>query len=65
MTIMQGMVSTMNCNLMSCEGEREGSGSDRERAPGNRCSFWKTSPVTKNDDIAGLGIWLFLSFGRQ
>lgn len=33
-----------------------------ERAPGNRCSFWKTSHVAKNDDIAGLDIWLFVLF---
>lgn len=55
----------MNCNLVYREGKREGNGSDHEIAPGNRRSFWKTNHVTKNDDIAVLGIWLFLSFGHQ
>lgn len=27
-----------------------------ERAPGNRGSAWKTSPVTKNNDIADFDI---------
>lgn len=51
--MLQGVVSIIVIGVYY-EGKRKGrSGNDHERAPGNRCPFWKTRHVTKNDDIAG------------